>query len=877
MVLLNEILRWTEILPDWQRDAARRLFQKEDGLSEEDYKELFALLKSSYGLPCKDGLSSIPLASQHLPAGSLAGDTVILKAMRELSNVNRIASNQILSFGDVGMTIIYGGNGSGKSGYARVLKRACRARDQQEKVRPNAQDASAANLTPSAKFDIEVASVAEEILWNQDTDPPEKLSTIAVFDSKCARSYLTSEQDVAYLPYGLDIVENLANKVLPELSRRLDEEISGINVDASPFSHLIGETNVGTIISTLSYQTDRGVLESLGTLSEDEMNRFKELEKALTEVDPIAKADDLRLSAQRLKELGQKVASPLAWLSDRALQRLQQLNQAVVDAEQAEAKAAEALRSGEELLGGTGEKAWKLLFEAARKYSTEVAYTGYSFPHVEDARCPLCQEQISATTGERLKRFEQYIKNNISKVVSEERENLETARVKIHKADLSIGMDATIFSEIEKLDPSILSVSSAYHDSINNRRKAMLAALKVHDWTSIPPISESPRKAIRALAARQLRASRTFFKSADSKNKKILESERDELAARVALSKILSAVLLLIQRMKEKKTLESCKPALNPRSISIKSKELASQAVTNELKAALDREFSALGVGHIKTSLKERSSRGKMLHRLVLDIPTTTKIDDILSEGEQRAIALGAFLAELSLASHSCGIIFDDPVTSLDHNRRSNVAKRLVHVARERQVIIFTHEVVFLQELCSECEKQSVQSTCCYLEPSISHFGVVQDGLPWIHKSVADRIDALEKEVRRLAGLPWPPIPSEQLANEIIRQYSLLRATIERVVQDCMLNGTIKRFDGYIRVPNLAAVIVLDQPDIDEVTRLYQRCHDITEAHDPASAQNTSPPTPDELKQDIDDLKTLIQGIKDRRRNPTLTPRAVTP
>jgi len=868
MALLNDILTWTETLPAWQRDAARRLFQKEGGLSEEDYSELYALLKASRGLPCKDGLSAIPLAAQHLPAGFAASETVILKAMHELTNVNRIAPDQTLSFGDTGITVIYGGNGSGKSGYARVLKRACRARDQQEKVLPNAQDASARNATPSAKFDIEIASVAEEALWSQDTVPPDKLSTIAVFDSKCARSYLTAEQDVAYLPYGLDIVENLANKVLPELERRLDEETNGINVDTIPFSHLVGQTRVGNLISSLSYRTGKEEIEKLGALSENEKNRLNELKKILAEADPISKAEDMILAARRFKEQGEKVAKPLAWVSDKMLEKLQQLDQSVVDAEEAEAKAAEVLRSGEELLDGTGGKTWKLLFEAARRYSTEVAYPEHSFPHVEDARCPLCQEQISGATGERLKRFEQYIKDDVAKVAYEERKKLEIARGKIEKADLSIGMDDAISSEIEKLDPSIISVAMAYYESIENRRRSMLEALDTHDWADIPTIAESPRLAIRGLAARQLKAARTLLKSADPEKKKCLESERNELAARESLSKSLSAVLELLQRMKDKKALEDCKPSLRTKPISDKSKELASQTVTNELKAALDREFSNLGVGHIKTNLKERNDHGKILHQLVLDVPTTSKIEDVLSEGEQRAIALGAFLAELSLANHSCGIVFDDPVTSLDHNRRSRVAKRLVHEANARQVIVFTHEVVFLQGLCSESEQQGVSSTYCFLEPSTSHFGVVQNGLPWMHKSVVDRIDALEKEQRRLERLPWPPVPSEQLANKIVHLYSLLRATIERVVQDCMLNGTVKRYDRYIRVSNLEGVLVLQKSDFDEISGLNQRCHDIIDAHDPASAANNPPPTPNDLKTDISDLSALIQRIKDRRRNP---------
>ena len=87
-----------------------------------------------------------------------------------------------------------------------------------------------------------------------------------------------------------------------------------------------------------------------------------------------------------------------------------------------------------------------------------------------------------------------------------------------------------------------------------------------------------------------------------------------------------------------------------------------------------------------------------MRHKLVLDLPVTKKLDEILSEGEQRAIALGSFLAEMHLANHLGGIVFDDPVSSLDHYRRKDVARRLVDEAKIRQVIILTHDTVFLGE-----------------------------------------------------------------------------------------------------------------------------------------------------------------------------------
>lgn len=867
MALLDDILKWSETdLPPWQQDAARRLFQQEDGLSEDDYAHLYSLLKAAHGLPNLLNLKPAPLAAAHLPTVLQAGEAVVLKTMRDLKHVNRIASGQELNFAATGMTVIYGGNGTGKSGYARAMKRACRARDQAEKVLPDANDPNAQIHVPEATFDIDISGTPKSVKWTAGTASPDELATIAVFDCHCARAYLTAEQDMAFLPYGLDVVENLANKALPELSRRLNVEIAGINVDRRPFDHLLGDTEVGRLILALSEKSDATKIKALGTLSEQEAKRIAELDHTLTEADPKAKAKELRLSAGRLKALVGRVESALAWVTDDAIKKFRNLDDAVVAANQAEKLAAEGLRSGESLLPGTGEPAWKALFDAARKFSTEVAYPGIEFPHTgEGAVCPLCQEPLR-DASERLKRFEKYIKDDVAKAAVQQRQDVETAKTKIQRANLVVGLDESLTGELALLDEAVAPTATAFQTTLDARRTWMSEALNSHVWDDAPVLSENPRQKLRNIAARQIKSARTFDRAADETKSKALKTERDELRARHNLFGTVEAVLALIERMKMKSALESCNQDLKTKPISDKSKEFASSTVTAALKTALDDEFKALGIGHIGTKLKERNDKGKTKYRLLLDLPTSNKLEEILSEGEQRTIALGSFLAEIKLANHSGGIVFDDPVSSLDHKRRGKVAKRVALESLRRQVLVFTHDVVFLHQLRDECDKLNTPPSICFLETAGGRPGIVSEGLPWAHKSFGDRIDKLEKTQKHFAKMPWPAGPSEELASEMIRQYSFLRATIERVVQDLVLNATVQRFRDYIEVRKLNLVVGLDKLEVDEILRLSQRCHDVVEAHDPSSAKDEPPPTPDELRQDIEDLKKVIEVIQDRRK-----------
>ncbi len=868
MPLLDNILKWTETsLTIWQRDAARRLFQKNGELSDADYSELYALLKTSHDLPNQLEQAPIPLSAVHLPSIPNTNETIVLKGMRELKHVNRIASGQKLEFAvPVGLTIIYGRNGSGKSGYARVLKRACRARDQAETVHPDANDTNFKKLIPECVFDIEINGAPKTVLWTADADPPEELSAISVFDSHCARSYLTKEGQVAYLPYGLDVIENLANKVLPKLSQMLDDEIKTIDIDQRPYKHLIGETKVGSLISTLSYNSNVDRIKEMGTLTDADLKRITELESALSEPDPKAKEKELYLSATRIKNLVSKVNSALDWVSEESVNRFEELDNTAIVANQAEKMAAEVLRSGEKLLPGTGESVWRALFDAAKKFSIEVAYPDIEFPNTaEGAVCPLCQEPI-IDARKRLIRFEKYIKEDVAKQAALKRKQTEIELNRIKQADLSFGLDSSIAEEIDMLENALIPSLATFQTSLENRRNWILNAFHKHTWKDKPSLSDDPRHKLRNLAARQIKLSRIFKRASGEENKALLKSEYSDLRSRQDLSCCIDAILSLIDRMKKKQKLEICKIDLKTRSFTEKSKELAQETVTPILKDAIEKEFNALGIGHINIKMIDRYEKGKVWCSLLLDFPYAHKMEEILSEGEQRAIALGSFLAELQLANHSGGIVFDDPVSSLDHNNRGKLAKRIAQESLKRQVLVFTHEVIFLNQLRDECEKLSCEPVISFLEYVQGYPGNVSEGLPWKQKKYTEQLDKLKKEQKRLEGIPWPQHPSEALAADMEKQYSLLRAAIEKVVEELVLNKSILRFHNYINVKMLSAIVGLNAQDVDEIQRLHHRCSEVTEAHDHASVNDEPPPTPKELLKDLNDLQKLIDTIKDRRK-----------
>ena len=113
-----------EAAASWMEDALRRLFTPGE-LKPEDLEELTEVCKTRHGLSTKP---ATPLSAAQLPvAGNEPLSSVSVLSITHHNGVNALAPEQKVSFGPQ-LTIVYGENGAGKSGYTRVLKAACRSR-----------------------------------------------------------------------------------------------------------------------------------------------------------------------------------------------------------------------------------------------------------------------------------------------------------------------------------------------------------------------------------------------------------------------------------------------------------------------------------------------------------------------------------------------------------------------------------------------------------------------------------------------------------------------------------------------------------------------------------------------------------------------------
>lgn len=209
MTILSEIQKWSEKLPTWQQHAVAVLYERPNPTAE-DLEDILALLLDAHGIPDLLGRDARKLTTEQVAAPQAGQPIVQLTSIKNLQYVNALAPGKVLPLAPTGLTSIYGDNGVGKSGYTRVLKKACRARDQSEQIRPNAYKHPILSDTATAEFDALVDGGPTEYRWTDGKASPVELSSIAIFDSRCARAYVDNQGDFLYVPYGLDILEGLA-------------------------------------------------------------------------------------------------------------------------------------------------------------------------------------------------------------------------------------------------------------------------------------------------------------------------------------------------------------------------------------------------------------------------------------------------------------------------------------------------------------------------------------------------------------------------------------------------------------------------------------------------------------------------------------------
>jgi AAA domain len=861
--VFDMILEWSLDRPLWQRDALRRIIAK-GNLPPEDVAELVQLCLKGRGAKNIE-LSATPLAAEHVPAAAAAEAAISLTSIADVAGVNRLASDQTLSFEPTGITVIYGDNGVGKSGYARILKRACRSRFVGELL-PNAFDPSA-TVQASATIAYAAGNVAAPALpWVNDGKPHPILSAISVFDRDSGAVHVRSENEVAFRPFGLDIPDELAG-VCQAIKDALTVEQGKLESarDIAFIKPTFSTTSpVGKILSSLTAATDLAALQALASSSEAEEARLVRLNEDLAR-DPLKAAGEQRALATSLHRFADDLATTLESATDEVLSNLLALAEDAREKRGAATFAAEAA-FGRAPIKGIGGAAWRTLWEAARRYSEQVAYPERPFPPAAgEALCVLCHQTLLEEAATRLGSFERFVKADTEKLAQGAERSFEETRLALTSKPVRIAA-FPLRRQLAVRAPSVAAAVLRSLATARLRRFICLSSLDQSGTVQMPDLPADPVPLVRQLAKDTARYAEELAAAADLAGRKRLEDERDALRDRRALDVLLPKARAEVARLAQLDRIAKCLTETGTKAITTLGNNIADEVITPRVRDRFQEEIQKLAASRVRVDIVRSGGKyGSPQYQVRLFANETAKVHSVLSEGEQTCVALAVFLTELATAAHASCLVFDDPVSSLDHRWRQKVAERLVEETRVRQIVVFTHDLVFLNDLQTLAYKGGVPLKEVFLTQSGLGAGIVNDGLPWAGQKVKERLDNLEKEARAAAGY-YEAHDDEAYNAAVVTFYNRLRSTWERALEDVAFCNVVNRHRDYINARDLKKVTALAEADATAWAAGFKTCCDITDAHDPSRGRNAASPPPADLLKHVQDLSTWVANLRERQK-----------
>lgn len=769
-----------------------------------------------------------------------------LTRLSEVRGVNALMEGVVIEPHE-GLTILYGENGTGKTGYSRIFKALANSRTADTILGNIDTDSSEAQ---SAELEFKLGEDDQTLTWAGELGVS-PFTRMSIFDSPAVRTHVDEDLDYVYTPASLALFNDVTTAI-QAVTAQIDAAISELGTSGlGLFSRFERGSTIYPLIETLGASTDLADLKIKA--------------KSGKEVDQQLDALTQGVAALRANTMGAQIAGLKS--EQRVLSEAVTTARALHGFEQAKYNEALAKRAQltvdyetfrRELFAAADlpadpDDTWNDFINAGETYRQHLVEV-----QAHDAdRCLYCRQPLLDPARDLLTRYSTYLEDKISADLGATETTLHG--YKRDAAALQGNEMTTFIQQYEDADPSERPTYFIQIEAIEAARSTVATAVAAGQSISIQidDLVAEPRadvdtaltsvgNSISELEA--LQAGRT-----EALNEK--QAELLELKDAVELGKSWSQIETQVKNAKEAdrlKTLKRPLPGLG-RSVTELAKTASGQLVNQSFDALFLEECEALRAPSLKVQFVGRD--GKAHRRKVLS--GKHKPSKVLSEGEQKVLALADFLAEARLAGITAPVVFDDPVSSLDHRRIKEVAQRIARLADKNQVIVFTHDILFATTLLALFEKSK---RCAY-------FQITDEiGKGKVFRATGPRIDTLNAIKKRINSTIQAANQLDGEARDALVHtgYSHLRSWCEVFTEEELLKGVTRRYQANVQMTTLGSINIdkLGQI-IPKVSEVFEEACRYIDAHSQALITQGVSPTLAGLEQrwvELQELKQLNEG-----------------
>lgn len=847
---VSDITEWLSERPQWLQIAVTRLFQQSE-FTDKDVSELATLCQQE-----ADG--KLPKMTCTFPASAFSLDvagTLRLCSISDVEGVNALAPKKPLEFGKSNITMVYGNNGSGKSGYVRLLKHVCGARETGTLLRNVYKIGS---FIQKACISFEQNGIRKSHMWSGH-GVCDDLSSVDIFDTSFGKIFVSSEDEVSYEPPVLSFFSSLII-VSEKVASALDAEANRYQSKKPNIPADKKVTPEGIWYESISAKTTPQDIDKYCAFSSVDETEIQTLQQRLTEQAPAEKAKQLRAQKQHVDTLIQDANKYLEQLSDENLRRIIATKKELILKKTAADTAAEKVFSGSEL-EGIGSDVWKELWEAARNYSVSTVYKEAEYPNVsDDSRCVLCHQTLTQETKHRFISFENFVKGEMQKAATDAAKKYETASQTIEALPTSETLKARIDATGIPQD----EVASQMIDFFAKlqARKDQLPGIDSEEAISDPLLSPEWIKEANTYSKSLSDLAAKYDEDAKSDNREEIKKKLNSLQTRKWLSENRVAINEEVTRLKLLNQIQEAKKSTNTMALSKKKGELAEILITDAFVQRFNAELKSLGASQLKVELvKTRVPKGKILHKIQLRGASMNGLADVLSEGENRIVSIAAFLADVTGKGKKAPFIFDDPISSLDQSYEEAVVQRLIGLSQDKQVIVFTHRLSLLGTVKHFAEKMSIKPHVVGIRSA--EWGTGEPApIPLSQNDIKTALNILMDQrypIAKKADENGEFEHAEILLKSICSDF---RTLVERSIENDLLCGVVQRFLRPVHTLKLKELAKLKDTDCNFLDSLMTKYSGFE--HSQSTESPVELPKPDDLLADITSLKEWRKEYSER-------------
>jgi hypothetical protein len=840
------LITWAADKDDWVREVVARVLETSSELGEEDVEMAFHRMLVEKGL--KEGEKPAGATLVDRPTSGANEPPLTLLSIENVKNVNALALGQIISF-NIKMTVIFGRNGSGKTGYARILKRLSSVRAEQ-RILPDITAARPVTDPPSATICYSLGGTTTTVEWKGAAGLA-PFTRVDVFDAQDAPTYVDGDLTYVYAPTDVALFRHVAkaiDAVRTKLEAARKEKSPGLNVFGGHFKR---SAPFYTAIDTLGASTDLSAVKQHAVEQSDEAAVLEGLKVTIDALSDQSVSGQV-VAAQAELDLCEHARTALEGFRSFDPRGRDELLAKLRSAEERRSSAGRAAFESEHLPGlMTAE--WKAFVEAGDQYAESLGAGEY--PKEDDA-CLYCRQPLNQRALTLFQKYREFCRGEVERCVVKARAELDdlvrpvanldlrglqeglkrNARATVVDEGTSIGADAkTVLEHVSRLKDA-LSRPEPFGDSIvMGDADAVFARL-----SSAQTSCRDRLKALKGKGEDRMKA------LAEAKAKK------EELEARATLRGLLPSIEAFVTKSKWESVAHGVLRRLKTiaKALTDTSKQASERLVNQDFERYFRAECGSLNAPHVNLDFKGHKGAAARRKQLRPEY----RLTESLSEGEQKVIALADFLAEARLRTTNAPVVFDDPVTSLDYERIREVASRLAGLAQERQVVVFTHNIWFAVELLERFRDR--RTDCAYYDVRAleSQRGVVSGGTHPRSDSWSDlkrRINTTLSEARKQSGETQDAL--------VFRGYSILRALCEVGVESELFHGVVRRYEPNVRLTVLPEIKpVAMQAACKVIHPVYEEACRYIEAHSQPLEHLNVVRTVDELEKDF---KAVVDAV----------------